>query len=117
MANTIAAITQIENLRITGDGFFIRTSGGSPQIQVNRSEDKKTINIDIAGASLSPSLEQKDLSINRYGVSRIQFTQLEKRQPTVRMTLQVDKNSPDWRATTSSIGGFVVLPSRVVDRL
>ncbi|QSJ19710.1 N-acetylmuramoyl-L-alanine amidase [Nostoc sp. UHCC 0702] len=112
--NRVAAIAQIEDLRITGDGFFVRTSGGSPQIEVNRSRDKKTINIDIAGASLSPSLEQKDLSINRYGVSRIQFNQLEKRQPTVRMTLQVDKNSPDWRATTSSINGFVVLPSRIV---
>ncbi|MFN6567684.1 N-acetylmuramoyl-L-alanine amidase [Dendronalium sp. ChiSLP03b] len=115
MVNTVAAVTQIENLRVTGDGFFVRTNGGSPQIQVNRTQDKKIINIDISGASLSPSLEQQDLSVNRFGVSRIQFTQLQSRQPTVRMTLQVEKNSPDWRATTSSVGGFVVLPnSRVV---
>ncbi|WP_193193859.1 N-acetylmuramoyl-L-alanine amidase [Nostoc sp. MG11] len=113
--NTVAAgVTQIENLQITGDGFFIRTSGGNPQIQVNRSNDQKVINIDIAGASLSPSLEQGDVVINRYGVSHIQFTQQQTRTPVVRMTLQVDKNSPDWRATKSSIGGFVVLPSRSV---
>ncbi|MBH8577466.1 N-acetylmuramoyl-L-alanine amidase [Nostocaceae cyanobacterium CENA369] len=111
IVNTVATVTQIENLRITGDGFFVRTSGGSPQIQVNRTQDKKTINIDISGASLSPSLEQQDLSVNRFGVSRIQFSRLQSRQPTVRMALQVEKNSPDWRATTSSIGGFVVLPN------
>jgi N-acetylmuramoyl-L-alanine amidase len=116
--NTLAAgVTQVENLRITGDGFFIRTSGGNPQIRVNRSDDQRVINIDIAGAALSPSLGQEDVSINRYGVSSIQFTQQQTRPPVVRMTLQVDKNSPDWRATKSSIGGFVVLPSRSVAQL
>ncbi|MBD2446872.1 N-acetylmuramoyl-L-alanine amidase [Nostoc sp. FACHB-152] len=117
VGNTIAAATtQLESVRITGDGFFVRTNGGSsnPQIQVNRTSDKRAVNIDITGASLSPTLAQQDLSINRYGVSRIQFSQLETRQPTVRMTLYVDQNSPDWRASTSSIGGFVLLPSRVV---
>ncbi len=117
VTKTAASVTQIENLRVTGDGFFVRTNGGNPQIQVNRSGDKKTINVDISGASLSPNLEQQDLSVNRYGVSRIQFTQLQNRQPTVRMTLQVDKNSPDWRASTSSVGGFVVLPNRTTGKL
>jgi N-acetylmuramoyl-L-alanine amidase len=104
-------VTQIENLRVTGDGFFVRTSGGNPQIQVNRSADKKAINIDIAGASISPKLEQTDVPINRYGVNRIQFSQLQAQPPVVRMTLAVDSNSPDWRATTSSVGGFVILPN------
>ncbi|MBD2563491.1 MULTISPECIES: N-acetylmuramoyl-L-alanine amidase [Nostoc] len=107
-----ARITQIDNLQVTGDGFFIRTNGGNPQIQVNRSNDQRAINIDIADATLSPSLEQRDLSINRYGVSRIQFSQLQTSPSVVRMTLQVDENSQNWRATTSSVGGFVVLPSR-----
>ncbi len=49
--------------------------------------------------------------INRYGVNRIQFSQLQAQPPVVRMTLGVDSKSPDWRATTSSVGGFVVLPS------
>lgn len=106
---------QIENLRITGDGFFIRTSGGKPQIQVNRSDDKRTINIDVAGATLASSVN-RSLLVNRFSVSRIQFTQLANQLQTVRMTLQVDPNSPDWRATTSSIGGFVVLPNRTAAR-
>ncbi|MFN6525996.1 N-acetylmuramoyl-L-alanine amidase [Nostoc sp. ChiSLP03a] len=113
----VAKVTQIENLQVTGDGFFVRTNGGNPQIQVNRSNDQKAINIDIAGATLSPSLEQRDLSINRYGVSRIQFSQLQTSPSVVRLTLQVDENSPNWRATTSSVGGFVILPSRGVAQL
>ncbi|MFN6515573.1 MAG: N-acetylmuramoyl-L-alanine amidase [Nostoc sp. CreGUA01] len=115
---TVAArVTQIENLRTTGDGFFVATSGGNPQIKVNRSSDRQLINIDIAGATLSPNFQQRDLAINRYGVSRIQFSQLENSPSVVRMTLEVDKNGSDWRATTSTVGGFVVLPSRGIAQL
>ncbi|MBW4606333.1 MAG: N-acetylmuramoyl-L-alanine amidase [Hassallia sp. WJT32-NPBG1] len=109
--------TQVENFRITGDGFFVRTSGGNPQIQVNRSDDRRAINIDIAGASLSPTLLQRDVSVNRYGVNRIQFSQLQSSPPVVRMTMQVDTNSSDWRASSSSVGGFIVLPNTGVVRL
>ncbi|ADI63276.1 N-acetylmuramoyl-L-alanine amidase [Trichormus azollae] len=105
-------VTQIENLQVTGDGFFIRISGGKPQIQVNRSPDNRTINLEITGAALSSNLRQRDLLINRYGVRRIQFTQVSSRTPTVRITLQVDSNSADWRAISSGNDGFVVLPNR-----
>jgi N-acetylmuramoyl-L-alanine amidase len=107
--------TQIENLQVTGDGFFIRTSGGNPQILVNRSRDRATIFMDISGATLSSRLAQQDsLPVDKHGVSSIEFTQLQTRLPAVRLTLRVDKNSPDWRATKSSAGGLVVLPSRIV---
>jgi N-acetylmuramoyl-L-alanine amidase len=116
VASSVTGVAQIENLRITGDGFFVRTTGGNPQIQVKRSDDPKIINIDIAGASLSPSLSQENV-INRYGVNSIQFAQRQTSPPVVRMTLQVDKNSPNWRASTSSVGGFVILPSRGLAQL
>ncbi|MDZ7959321.1 MAG: N-acetylmuramoyl-L-alanine amidase [Aulosira sp. DedQUE10] len=109
--NSTLGGTQIEKLQITGDGFFIRTSGGNPKIQVNRTDDKKAINIDIAGAALSSQFEQQDILVNRYGVNRILFSQLQSQPPLVRMTLRVDSNSPDWRASNSSVGGFVLLPN------
>ncbi|MBD0263807.1 MAG: AMIN domain-containing protein, partial [Tolypothrix sp. Co-bin9] len=113
IANTTNAGTQIENLLVTGDGFFIRTNGVRPQVEVNRSDDKKSINIDIAGASLSPNL-QRERVINRYGVSRIQFTQRQTQPPVARITMQVDKNSSDWGVNLNSPRGFVLLPSNVV---
>ncbi|MBD2497381.1 N-acetylmuramoyl-L-alanine amidase [Nostoc sp. FACHB-280] len=113
LGNTLAAVTQLESLRVTGDGFFVRTNGGNPQIQVNRSSDKRAVHIDIAGASLSSALSSQDLSVNRYGVSRIQFSQLQTRQPTARITLYVEPNSPDWRASNSSVGGFIIIPNRL----
>jgi N-acetylmuramoyl-L-alanine amidase len=113
IANTTKAGTQIENLLVTGDGFFIRTNGVRPQVEVNRSDDKKSINIDIAGASLSPNLQRQRV-INRYGVNRIQFTQRQTQPPVVRISMQVDKNSSDWGVSLNSPRGLVLLPSSVV---
>ncbi len=110
--STAQAATQIENLQVTGDGFFVRTSGGNPLIRVNRSSDKKTINIDIANASLSPNLLQQDASVNRFGVNRVLFSQLEGQISVVRMTLQVEQDSPDWRVSKTS-GALLILPDRL----
>ncbi|MEA5627222.1 N-acetylmuramoyl-L-alanine amidase [Nostoc sp. UHCC 0251] len=115
VATTARGATQIESLQVTGDGLFIRTSGGNPPIQVIRSRDRATIFMDISGASLSPRLaQQNNIPVNKHGISRVEFTRLQSQTPGVRLTLRVDKNSPDWRATNSSGGGLVVLPSRVV---
>lgn len=110
VANTTTAATQIERLLPTGDGFFIRTNGGNPEIQVNRSRDRSTIFMDIKSATLSPNLGQRNMSVDKHGVSRIEFTQLQTTPPAVRMTFRVDKDSPDWQVTTSNAGGLVVLP-------
>jgi len=112
VASTTQSTTQIDSLQVTGDGFFVRTNGGNPQIKVNRSRDRSTIFMDISSATLSANLAQRDLSVNRHGVSRVEFIQLRTTPPAVRMTLRVDKNSPDWRATKSGVGGLVVLPNR-----
>jgi N-acetylmuramoyl-L-alanine amidase len=111
-------IVKIESLRITGDGFFVATSGGNspPKIfktQVNSGEDNRTITFDIAGAALSGNLKQRDLLINRYGIKRIQLIQLLDEPPTVGMILHLDSDSPDWRVTSSSNSGLVVLPDHL----
>ena len=110
---TNPGVVQIDKLRVTGDGFFISTSGGNPQLQVNRSQDdRSSVNIDIIGAVLSPNMEQRDVVINRYGVRRIQFSQLSSYPSAVRMTLQLDNPSRNWQAIPSVDNGFVVIPDR-----
>lgn len=111
IASSSGGKTQLENLQITGDGFFVRTNGGSPQTRTIRSRDKTTIFVDILDTTLSPNLTPGKLAVNKYGVSRIEFTQLRTTPTSVRMTLRVEENSPDWRVTSSS-SGLVLLPSR-----
>ena len=113
IASSSGGKTQLENLQITGDGFFVRTNGGSPQTRIIRSRDKTTIFLDILDTTLSPNLTAGNLAVNKYGVSRIEFTQLRTTPTSVRMTLRVEENSPDWQVTSSS-SGLVLLPSRGV---
>ncbi len=113
VADSTQGTTQIENLQVTGDGFFIRTQGENPHIRVNRSPDRAMIFMDIDHAFLSPRLAQQDIPVHRFGVNRIQFTQMQTRLPIVRMTMLVDRDSPDWQASTSLSGGLVMLPNRL----
>lgn len=110
---TPPGVVQIDKLRVTGDGFFISTSGGNPQLQINPSQDNRSVNVDIIGAALSANMGQRDLLINRYGVRRIQFSQLSSSPSAVRMTLLLDSPGRNWQALPSGNSGFVVIPDRV----
>jgi N-acetylmuramoyl-L-alanine amidase len=104
---------QLQNLQVTRDGFFIRTTGQYPRLAVRRSDDRRTINIDLENATLSSSLYAKNLPINRYGVSSIQFSQLPSSPRITRVTLNLRENSPNWQASFSSLDGIVVLPQGI----
>lgn len=105
-----SAGTQINNIRVTPDGFFIQTQGRVPEIEVDRSRDREEIQIDLKGAALAPSFTQQNFSINRLGVSQLQVAQVKSSPAIARITLKVDEDSPDWQATTSNLGGVVLLP-------
>lgn len=102
--------TQVENLQVTSDGFFLRTNGAKPQTRIIRSRDKKLIFLDILGATLAPNLNQGNLVVNKYGVERVDFTQLRTKPASVRLTFKVDEDEPEWRVTPSR-NGLVILPS------
>jgi N-acetylmuramoyl-L-alanine amidase len=109
VAPSPAAQTQIQNVRATGDGIFIRTSGAPPQLRVNRSRDRRLIDVDLLGTSLSPSVSPRDFVANQKGVGRVIITQPSSTPSIARITLSVDPDSPDWQASLGS-GGVVLLP-------
>jgi N-acetylmuramoyl-L-alanine amidase len=108
--NLTAGMAQIENLRVTGDGLFVRTSGSVPKVKMFRSKDKSAINIDISGATLSSDFA-RDIPVNKHGVRHIEFTDLRNEPPGVRMTLWVEKDGPDWGTNVNSNGDLVILPN------
>ncbi len=111
---TAQGTAQIERVLPTGDGFFVRTSGGKPSgARVNRS-GKEFINVDISGATLSSNLPRNEFPMNRFGVRGVEFKQLN--STTARITLRVNPNSPNWRASVSSFGGVVLLPNGPVSK-
>ncbi|MGB3636072.1 MAG: N-acetylmuramoyl-L-alanine amidase [Rivularia sp. (in: cyanobacteria)] len=112
---TAQGTAQIERVLPTGDGFFVRTSGGKPSgVTVDRT-GKEFINVDISGARLSSNLPRNEFPMNRFGVKGVEFKQLN--STTARITLRVNKNSPNWRSSISSFGGVVLLPNGSVSNL
>jgi N-acetylmuramoyl-L-alanine amidase len=107
---TNQAATQIQGVQVTADGIFVRTNGGSPNLDVRRSSDRSQITVDVQGATLALAAT-RDVLVNRLGVNRVTLNQLQASPPVARITLSVDRSSPDWQATTSSSGGLVLLPS------
>lgn len=114
IANVPGAKAQLQGIQATTDGFFIRLTGSQPEVRSLRSTDRRQMIIDLFGASISPAipLSQRDLIVNRNGVSRVQMTQFQASPPVVRVTLAVDPSSPNWQATASggSLAGLVLLP-------
>jgi N-acetylmuramoyl-L-alanine amidase len=100
--------TQVEGVRVTPDGVYVRTTGTAPRTSVRRSSDRRQITIDLQGATIATSLRQRDVAVNRFGVSRLQISQPQ--ASTTRITLNVDRTSPDWQASASPLGGVVLLP-------
>lgn len=109
-AAPVAAATQLENVQVTPDGFFIRFSGASPQLQLDRSRDRRQITLDLNNTAISTRLTQRDVPVNRYGVSNILVTPQDGNPPRTRVTLNLDSTGADWQATVSNLGGIVVVP-------
>lgn len=104
------AETQLQDVRVTPDGFFIDTRGTPPKAKVSRSRDQKQIEIELSGTTIAKGLEGKGFAVNRYGVKELEVSQAKTSPPVARITLKVDKKSPDWLVSVSKYGGVVVLP-------
>jgi len=110
-ANNSGEVAQIENVRLTEDGIFIRTTGNVSELEVKRRK-RRRVEIDLQNVTLSPQLRELEKPINRYGISTLELDQRRGSPPVVRVRLNIDKNSPDWQASISDFGGVVLLPDR-----
>lgn len=109
LPTTPVGVAQIQDVQVTPDGFFLRTSGSNPEVRVRRSGDR-TVEIDLQGAVLSPRLLRRELPVDRFGVSLLQLTQVQGSPPITRVRLQLTNDSSNWQATVSNLGGVVLLP-------
>lgn len=110
-ASTVdSSIAQVEGIRITDDGLFVRTRGGSPKVEVERSRDRRLVRVRIQNAVLSSQFTDREIAIDRFGVNQVQFSQATNAPQTVELTMEVDRDSRDWQATASNLGGIVMLP-------
>lgn len=94
-------------IRATKNGFFIAIDGNR-EIQIDSERDGDRIEFLIEGVTLPADLDSQSIAVNQYGVSAIEFEQLDDSQAL--MSLEVKEDSPDWLATFSRINGLLLLP-------
>ena len=100
-----------EAVQVTRNGLLIQLDGSSEnEIEVSRSRDRRSIDVEIPGITLPAHLESQALAVNSYGVSEIEFEQTSNSPPVAHLTLNVTEASPDWQATFSRLGGLVLFP-------
>ncbi|ELR97520.1 N-acetylmuramoyl-L-alanine amidase [Gloeocapsa sp. PCC 73106] len=98
------------DFQVTKNGLFIRYERREGnKISVRRSEDRRQIEIDLAGVTLPADLLSSAIALNEYGISEVEFSQTS---TSARLVLNVTEDSPDWLASYSRIGdgGLVLLP-------
>ncbi|TRU29283.1 MAG: N-acetylmuramoyl-L-alanine amidase [Microcystis aeruginosa Ma_SC_T_19800800_S464] len=99
-----------DDFQVTRNGLFVRLeqNGDERSIRSQRSRDGKKIEFELPGATLPSSLTGQTLPVNRYGVGDIQFSQTANQR--AKISLSVNRDSPDWQALYSRFGGLVLLP-------
>ena len=111
---TTPAATQIEELRITPDGLFVRTQGATPEIKQRWEDDRRRLILELEDTALSPQLTQREVTVDRYGVENIQFAQSSNTPPTATITLNLSDSNSDWRINATNLGGIVLIPGHSI---
>ncbi|HEY9810342.1 MAG TPA: N-acetylmuramoyl-L-alanine amidase [Halomicronema sp.] len=102
--------TTLNNVRITGDGLFLDTRGTTPEVNIEQSSDRSTVNIDLQNTTLSRQLQGYQQNVNRNGIRSIQVGQIQTSPPVARITLNVTDPNKDWTASANNNGKIIILP-------
>jgi N-acetylmuramoyl-L-alanine amidase len=107
---TPTAATQITGWRETPDGLFIRTRGAQPAVDLYQTLDGRAIELDIANATIDPSLANQAVALPNLNIDRLSFSQAQANPPIARIRLDIPADSFGWQASVSNLGGIVLLP-------
>ncbi len=104
--------TRVESITATATGFFISTAGEPPQIRVSRFAEgrQRYITLVFEQTALAPSRSR--LPVNRYSISSWEVEQVSSEPASVKITLALAAESPDWDISAGS-DGVVILPKDV----
>ncbi|MEO1589669.1 MAG: N-acetylmuramoyl-L-alanine amidase [Cyanobacteria bacterium J06632_22] len=108
--------TQIEGIVTTADGFFVRTRGEVPTVEITTQKDGPTgrqMVLTFADSAIAPTFTAQSLPVNRYSISSWEAVQDTTNPPVARIIMNLGPDSPEWTAAASNIGGAVILPDGV----
>jgi N-acetylmuramoyl-L-alanine amidase len=102
--------TTLDDILVTPEGVFLKTRQAVLGAQVTRSQGRREIYIDLNGVAVTAPLARNEYRISYHGIQRVSIRQLSTQPLVTRITLRVNRNSPDWFAN-SRFGGVAILPN------
>lgn len=109
------ALSDSDGLQVTSSGLILGIDGSyKNKINVERSRDRRQINVEIEGLKVTPNL-LRSWDVNQYGVSEVNVNQTNSSVTT--LTMNVNPDSPDWRATFMRTGGLLLWPQGGINRV
>lgn len=104
------SLTQVDAVRMTGEGLLVETRGATPDMKIEPDEnDSRFLTLTIRNAQLAnPELNNQRIAVNQFDVRDVEIEQ--RSRDRVRIKLQVARESGAWRATNIN-GGIAVQPS------
>lgn len=108
-SSSAANLNSLEDIVVTPDGLFVKTSKAVRGAEVRRSGQE--ISVRISGVTVSSQLSKSQYAMNYHGVRQLSVQQMSVQPPVAQIKLQVEPRSPNWLASTSRLGGIVLLPS------
>lgn len=107
--------TELLSWRGDSTGIFVATSGGEPQVASINRRNPTRIEITLNNANISNRFSNRRLELTRFSIGRVRadLRGQRGRPPQVVLTLNVDRNSPDWQVNTNVSGGFMVMPRNI----
>ncbi len=106
-ASSTASATQIDRMQVTAEGLLLSTTGGKPEVEIERSRSGRSITIRLSDARLARSFGDRDREIDRHGVDQVEVDQ---DGDAVEIKLDVDRRGPNWEARLGDRGSILLEP-------
>lgn len=101
---------QLEDIQEVTDGFFIRTTGGIADVELDRNRRGDELRMDIRDASIGGRLGEGTVRLNRNGVESLELE--ERRRDRIRITLNLEDEDTNWLASVNP-NGIILQRSRL----
>ncbi len=108
IAAALSGSNVLDDILVTPDGLFLKTPAAVNGVDVRRRG--REITVQLSGVVVSRDLIQNDYQMNYHGIRKISIRQLSSQPPVAQLTLQVDRTSPNWQASSSRFGSIILFP-------
>jgi N-acetylmuramoyl-L-alanine amidase len=100
----------LDDVLVTPEGLFFKTQRGVEDLQIRRTGDRRTINIELPGVTATQVITRNAYRIDYHGIERVIVNQVSNSPPLTRVSLRVNRRSPDWTADANRVAGITLTP-------